>query len=158
LVKAANRAGGIDNITVVVLDAVGEDGDPIGGRRVAPPSRRTVGRWGLRAGLTLLVVIVALFGVRWWLDRQWYVGAAGESVAIYQGIPLTILGFDLGHPVEVHKDVPAKEVRALKQKYPDFDDGVTATDRADAMSIVDQMELDVVAARNAAQNGGGSGP
>jgi len=72
LVKAANRAGGIDNITVVVLDAIGEEGDPRGGsgRRVAPPSRRTLGRWGIRAGLTLLVLIVALFGSRWWLDRQ----------------------------------------------------------------------------------------
>ena len=28
LIKAANRAGGIDNITVVVLDAIGEDDDP----------------------------------------------------------------------------------------------------------------------------------
>ena len=30
LIKAANRAGGIDNITVVVLDAIGEDDDPVG--------------------------------------------------------------------------------------------------------------------------------
>ncbi len=28
LVKAANRAGGIDNITVLVLDAHAEEGDP----------------------------------------------------------------------------------------------------------------------------------
>jgi hypothetical protein len=141
-----------------VLDAIGEEGDPRGGRRVAPPSRRTLGRWGLRAGLTLLVVIVALFGARWWLDRQWYVGPAGESVAIYQGIPLTILGYDLGHPVEVQKDVPAREVRALKQKYPDFDEGITAPDRATALGIIDQMERDVVAARKAARDAGGNGP
>ena len=159
LVKAANRAGGIDNITVVVLDAVGEEGDPGGGgRRVAAPSRRTIARWGLRAGLTLLVLIVALFGARWWLDRQWYVGPAGESVAIFQGIPLTILGYDLGHPVEVHKDVPAREVRALKQKYPNFDEGITAPDRATALDYVDQMERDVAAARKAAQDAGGNGP
>jgi serine/threonine protein phosphatase PrpC len=96
LVKAANRAGGIDNITVVVLDAIGEEGGSDGGgggRRVAPPSRRTLSRWGLRAGITLLVLIVALFGVRWWLDRQWYVGPAGQSAAIYQrGLGPTFLG------------------------------------------------------------------
>ena len=156
LVKAANRAGGIDNITVVVLDAIAEDGDPVGGgRRVAPPSRRTIGRWGLRAGLTLLVLIVALFGARWWLDRQWYVAPAGESVAIYQGIPLTILGYDLGHQVEVHRDVPAKEVRALEQKYPNLDQGITATDRAVALDIIDQMKLDVTAARKTARSGSG---
>ena len=52
LVKAANRAGGIDNITVVVLDAIGEEDESGGGaRRVAPPSGRTLSRWGLRAGV-----------------------------------------------------------------------------------------------------------
>ena len=158
LVKAANRAGGIDNITVVVLDAIGEEGDPSGGRRVAPPSRRTVGRWGLRAGLTLLVLVVVLFGARWWLDRQWYVAPAGESVAIYQGIPLTILGYDLGHPVEIRKDVPATEVRDLEDTYPQFDQGIPVTDREDGARLIDQMERDVVKARAAAKSAGGSGP
>jgi protein phosphatase len=155
LVKAANRAGGIDNITVVVLDAIGEDGDTVGGgRRVARPSRRTVGRWGLRAGLTLLVLIVALFAMRWWLDRQWYVGPAGRSVAIYQGIPLTILGFDLGHPVEVHKDVPAAEVRDLGT-YAGFDEGIPVIDREDGEKRINQMKQDVAEARAAAKNSGG---
>lgn len=157
LVKAANRAGGIDNITVVVLDAIGEDGDPVGGgRRVAPPSGRTIGRWGLRAGLTLLALIVALFGARWWLDRQWYVGPAGESVAIYQGIPLTILGYDLGHPVEVHKDVSAGDVRDLADTYQGFDDGISVTDREDGARLIDQMGRDVAKARAAANGGGGA--
>jgi PPM family protein phosphatase len=157
LVKAANRAGGIDNITVVVLDAIGEDGDPVGGgRRVAPPSGRTIGRWGLRAGLMLLALIVALFGARWWLDRQWYVGPAGESVAIYQGIPLTILGYDLGHPVEVHKDVSAGDVRDLADTYQGFDDGISVTDREDGARLIDQMERDVAKARAAAKSGGGA--
>jgi PPM family protein phosphatase len=160
LVKAANRAGGIDNITVVVLDAIGEEGDPAGGggRRVAPPSRRTLGRWGLRAGLTLLVLIVALFGARWWVDRQWYVGPAGESVAIYQGIPLTILGYDLGHPVEVHKDVPAKEVRDLADTYQGFDEGIPVIDREDGARLIEAMKQSVLAARAAAKDAGGNGP
>jgi serine/threonine protein phosphatase PrpC len=157
LVKAANRAGGIDNITVVVLDAIAEDGDPVGGgRRVAPPSGRTIGRWGLRAGLTLLALIVALFGARWWLDRQWYVGPAGESVAIYQGIPLTILGYELGHPVEVHKDVAAGDVRDLADTYQGFDDGISVTDREDGGRLIDQMERDVAKAQAAAKSGGGA--
>jgi serine/threonine protein phosphatase PrpC len=158
LVKAANRAGGIDNITVVVLDAVGEDSDAGGGRRVAPPSRRTLGSWGLRAGLALLVLVVVLFGARWWLDRQWYVGPAGESVAIYQGIPLTILGYDLGHPVEVHKDVPAKEVSDLADTYQGFDEGISVTDRKDGAQLIDRMKESVLAARVQDAGGGGSGP
>lgn len=157
LVKAANRAGGIDNISVVVIDAIGEDGEVTKGRRVSPPSGRTLGRWGLRAGLALLIVIGLLFGARWWLDRQWYVGPAGESAAIFQGIPLTILGYDLGRPVEVHEDVPAEEVRALEDTYPAFDEGIPVIDRQDGTELIDKMAQDVRAARATAQDGGGGG-
>jgi serine/threonine protein phosphatase PrpC len=157
LVKAANRAGGIDNITVVVLDAIGEEGESVA-RRVAPPSGRTLSRWGLRAGLALLILIVLLFGARWWLERQWYVAPADGSVAIFQGIPLTILGYDLGHAVEIRKDVPATEVRDLKDTYPLFDEGIPVTDRQDGARLIDQMERDVLAARKAARDAAGSGP
>jgi hypothetical protein len=101
---------------------------------------------------------VVLVGARWWLDRQWYVAPAGESVAIYQGIPLTILGYDLGHPVEIRKDVPATEVRDLEDTYPQFDQGIPVTDREDGARLIDQMERDVVKARAAAKSAGGSGP
>jgi PPM family protein phosphatase len=160
LVKAANRAGGIDNITVVVLDAIGEEGEPAGAsRRVATPSRRTLVRWGLRAGLALLILVVLLFGARWWLDRQWYVGPAGESAAIYQGIPLTILGYDLGHPVEVHKDVPSEEVRdLLEQTFPEFDEGIPVIDHEDGAKLIEKMKQDLVEARAAAKSADGGGP
>jgi PPM family protein phosphatase len=157
LVKAANRAGGIDNITVVVLDAIGEEGESGGGaRRVAPPSGRTLSRWGLRAGVTLLILIVLLFGARWWVDRQWYVGPADGSVAIFEGIPLTILGYDLGHPVEVHKELPASEVRKL-ELYPAFDEGMTFGDREEASRAVQKMAEDLRAARRAARQDAGAG-
>ena len=154
LVKAANRAGGIDNISVVVLDAIGE-GDEVGGRRVVAPSGRTLGRWGLKAALVLLIVVALLVGTRVWLDRQWYVGPADGSVAVFQGIPLTVLGYDLGHPVEVHRDLPADEIRALEEKYAAFDEGITAADRDEALLIVEQMEKDLREARQDAGAGGG---
>jgi protein phosphatase len=159
LVKAANRAGGIDNISVVVIDAIGE-GDEAGGRRVAPPSKRTLARWGLRAGLAFLVVIVLLFSARWWLDRQWYVGPSDGSVAIFQGMPLTILGYDLGQPVEVHTDLPAGEIRGLEEKYPTFEEGIPVGDREEAIDLLEQMEVDLRIARQAAQQdaGGGGNP
>ena len=156
LVKAANRAGGIDNISVVVIEAIAEGDEATGTRRrVAAPSPSTVRRWGLRAGLTLLIAIVVLFGIRWWVDRQWYVGPSGESVAVFQGIPLTLLGYDLGHPVEVHEDVRADQVRDLGT-YDTFDDGISVEDRADGEKLIEQMALDVRVARD--QGGGGTDP
>jgi PPM family protein phosphatase len=140
LVKAANRAGGIDNISVVVLAAVGEGGEAPDRppRRVTAPSPSTVRRWGLRAGLTLLIALVVLFGIRWWADRQWYVGPSDGSVAVFQGIPLTILGFDLGHPVEVHEEVRADQVRDLGT-YGGFDEGIPVEDRADGAEFIASM-------------------
>src|SRR5687768_15757737 len=141
LVKAANRAGGIDNISVVVLAAVGEGDetpDRPARRGIAATSPRTVGRWGLRAGLTLLIALVVLFGIRWWADRQWYVGPSDGSVAVFQGIPLTVLGFDLGHPVEVHEEVRADQVRDLGT-YEGFDDGIAVEDRADGAEVIASM-------------------
>ena len=156
LVKAANRAGGIDNISVVVLEARAEGDEATGTRRrVAPLSPSTVRRWGLRAGLAILIAIVVLFGLRWWVDRQWYVGPSGESVAVFQGIPLTVLGYDLGHPVEVHAELPAEEIRALREKYPSFDDGVPLPDRDAAEQLIEQMAEDLRIARQDQTGGGG---
>ena len=154
LVKAANRAGGIDNISVVVLEAIGEGDEATPTRRrVAAPSPANVRRWGLRAGLALLIAIVVLFGIRWWVDRQWYVGPSGESVAIFQGIPLTVLGYDLGHAVDVHEEVRADQVRDLGT-YDGFDDGIPVEDREDGAALIEQMVVDV---REAQQDEGGGG-
>ena len=162
LVKAANRAGGIDNISVVVLAAVGEGGEAPArpGRRVAAPSPSTVRRWGLRTGLTLLIALVVLFGIRWWADRQWYVGPSDGSVAVFQGIPITVLGYDLGHAVEVHEDVRADQVRELGT-YEDFDDGIPVEDRAEGVNLIASMADDLQKAeqteRDAQQDQGEGG-
>lgn len=163
LVKAANRAGGIDNISVVVLAAVGEGdeaSDRPARRGIAAPSPSTVRRWGLRAGLTLLIALVVLFGIRWWADRQWYVGPSDGSVAVFQGIPLTVLGFDLGHPVEVHEEVHADQVRDLGT-YDGFDDGIPVEDRADGAEVIASMAEAVAEAqrieRDAQQDQGQGG-
>jgi hypothetical protein len=148
-VKAANRAGGIDNISVVVLEAVGEgdEASPRPRTRVAAPSPSTVRRWGLRAGLTVLIALVVLFGIRWWADRQWYVAPSEGSVAVFQGIPLTIR---------------ADEVRDLRT-YTDFDDGIPVEGRAAGAELIASMARDVENAqrieREAEQeqgNGGGT--
>lgn len=124
LIAAANESGGEDNITVVVIDVVGEDGDPppsplpeigVGATAVraraaraaaAPqptvdtpdaPAPRTAGRTVRRALWfalpVVLVLALAIGGVGWYARRQYYVAFRGERIAVYQGVPGGVLGW-----------------------------------------------------------------
>lgn len=165
LIKAANRAGGIDNITVVVLhvlegddDAASGTGDsrstgalsfgagkrrarqvsPSGGRR---PSRATVKRWSLRAAIVAVALAAVFVLGRGYIDRQWYVGVSSGHVAVYQGIPAKPAGIALSH-VELETDIPADQAASL-QFYGELPDGITANSRDEAMAIVEQIRSDV---------------
>jgi PPM family protein phosphatase len=168
LVKAANRAGGIDNITVVILDIHDGDKGAAGGagasRRADPeersrgaastgivgPQRRgrrslvSIEKWAIRTGVVVVAVLAVFFAVRVYLDRQWYVGEADGNVAVYQGIPARFGGLRFSH-VELETDIPASEVAQLPQ-YPALSDGITANDRTEAIGIVEQIRRDLTAA------------
>ncbi len=121
LITAANRAGGIDNITVVILDihegAEDPDAEPsgsgagasrsadpeersraaastaiVGTQRGRRPSAATVKKWAIRTSVVVIAALAVFFAVRIYLDRQWYVGESNGNVAVFQGIPATIGG------------------------------------------------------------------
>jgi protein phosphatase len=167
LVRAANQAGGVDNITAVVLDlelephekggASGSARDPAGGQargsgararalRRRPHAARRIA-FGLAA--TVLVFVVAGFGARYYLDQQWYVGVANSRVAVYRGIPSEVLGFRLHHVVVV-TPLPAAEVVRL-EFYRSLSQGISAEDHAGANAIVQQMTSDLQTAQAAEQ-------
>jgi serine/threonine protein phosphatase PrpC len=120
LVDAANRAGGEDNTSVVVVDVVEVDAatspdpealaTPAATRRPmtpapdpepepsAPPPHAP---WGRRVRgvlvlfLPLVIVLgVATGGVAWYARRSYYVGFAKHRVVIYQGVPGGVLGWN----------------------------------------------------------------
>ncbi|HEX6130212.1 MAG TPA: Stp1/IreP family PP2C-type Ser/Thr phosphatase [Actinomycetota bacterium] len=191
LVRAANRAGGLDNITVVVLD-VHDDDDPAGpatdvptttvpaaigatggaagttgaatagaataategpsprptaARRPARPSRRTLVRAAIAVVAAVVVVGAGVALFRAWLDARWYVGVANDHVAIYQGIPAEILGFDLS-TVAVETDIPAEDAAALPL-YAGLADGINQNSREDAEALIDRIREDLRAERRA---------
>src|SRR6478736_59576 len=107
LVELAHHAGGIDNITIILADVVSHDGTDEatvigaaaerGGNspgtqvedeaRYDPraPHRR---RWVRPVLLLVVVVLIAGAGLAAaysWTRSQYYVGASGEQVAIFQG-------------------------------------------------------------------------
>lgn len=183
LVSSANRAGGIDNITAILL-AFDEDG---AGGDVAKPTTTSIGIAGERrattavetaperrttttldagraprvsstrpvrtralvgVGIALGVIVLGLVGLRFYLDRQWYVGVDDGHVALFRGVPETVAGFDL-HDVVTETEIRASEAEALAL-YRNLPDGITADDRESAEAIVAQIRADVAkAARRA---------
>ena len=119
LVRAANKSGGDDNITVVFFEIVGDekaektvtlppveddeqatldelDRVPViatedGRRPAAPPRRRRRGR--VLAAIVFLLVIGAAGVVLWGLWRSHFVGVEADGhVAVYQGVPWNVVG------------------------------------------------------------------
>ncbi len=157
LVRAANRAGGVDNITVVVLDIETEPGDGDAAARsgtAAGPRTRMLGLAG-RIVLGLLVLAVVLIGARVYLDRQWYVGESDGRVAVFRGIPATFAGLAFSHPVVI-TEIPAADAEAISF-YTELPDGLTANDLDGAITIVDQIRQDVTEAATPPPDGGAGG-
>ncbi|HEX6207682.1 MAG TPA: Stp1/IreP family PP2C-type Ser/Thr phosphatase [Actinomycetota bacterium] len=154
LVAMANRGGGPDNITVVVLDfAEGQEGEeepstpaaaetpaptPPPERRRRRPSLRGLLLWIL---LPLIILVGGFLLARAYVNSQWFVGVHEGSVALYRGIPAEVLGFELFTLVE-RTDLPAAEAAAL-QPYQDLGEGITADSEEDARDVIEQIEEDL---------------
>jgi len=164
LVRRANEAGGVDNITVVVLDfsddgraqdGPAQDGEAPVARPKAPaekpaqaPRRRAFPwmRMAIWAGAAVAVIVLGLVGLRAYLDTQWYVGVSEGNVAVYRGIPAEVAGFRLHHVV-VETTIPAEVAESLALYRDRLDQGITADDREAANAIVEQIRNDVEAAQ-----------
>jgi protein phosphatase len=120
LVRAANKGGGDDNITVVFFEIAGSGSDGVTERTVALPpveddedatlsdldrvppiaveehERRDEGHPGrnaIFAVVGLLVILAVLGGAVWGLWRSHFVGAEPDGhVAVYQGLPWNVVG------------------------------------------------------------------
>jgi PPM family protein phosphatase len=201
LVEETNRAGGEDNVTVVVVDFLddgrGAQGDgqgpsrallrrsngPATGEPVAVEARDEVeavvdqqpedgattarariarrdeedrGQRSRRAGrwrrITVWAAVVAalaaggLVGLRVYVDRQWYVGEANGKVAIYNGIPTEVAGFNLSH-VHSTTTIDAAEASRL-QPWKGLQDGITENSLQDAQEAVAQIMRDLARTRS----------
>jgi PPM family protein phosphatase len=157
LVRAANRAGGLDNITVLILDVLSDD-DPKAetgmdiptaspaARASAPTTSvddtsRRVKRAGISIAIALVVLVVGYTALRSWLDSQWYVGISEGKVAIFQGIPAELLGFELSS-VATTTAIDADDALAIPT-HENLEEGVNRDSLEDAEALVDQIEHDI---------------
>ena len=112
LVAAALTAGGLDNVTVVVVDVV-DDGTAEKSRRKL--AKRALGVTATLVGVLLATILVCLAFVR----GEWYLSVNGDTVGIYQGIYASVLGIPLGNLVETSAvavaDLPDSVQNQLEQ-------------------------------------------
>lgn len=112
LVAAALTAGGLDNVTVVVVDVVDDGTAEKSRRRLA---KRAFGVTATLVGMLLATILVCLAFIR----GEWYLSVNGDTVGIYQGINANVLGIPLGNLVETSAvavaDLPASVQDQLEQ-------------------------------------------
>lgn len=167
LVDEANEAGGVDNITAVVLDVVevDDDGAPDPIVLAAEPAPRVargepapdVGASGVEVprppmlrrirSVTLLVVplvlilAIAVAAVGWYARRSYYVGLDGEQVVLFRGVPGGVLGWD--PTIEERTDLVADDLGPVARKA--VADGAARGSRETAERYVERLTEQVAA-------------
>ncbi|HVF53594.1 MAG TPA: Stp1/IreP family PP2C-type Ser/Thr phosphatase [Actinomycetota bacterium] len=157
MVALANDAGGEDNITIVLLDVVG-DGDahssddppavvPAPVRREATPAepapQEPSGRFArgvLKAGiLVAALVVTGYFGLTYARDNlMWYVGVdEAGSVTIFHGMPEDIAGFDLSKQAR-RTELTAEDLPEFVRA--DLDEGHKVESLEEAESYVENLQ------------------
>ena len=96
LIDEANAAGGVDNITAIVVDVTGFTAS-----RTQRLARRTKATAGILLALLAIILGGAVLAFDYMVDHSAYLTAEDGKVAIYQGIPGEIAGMNFTKLVEV---------------------------------------------------------
>jgi protein phosphatase len=156
LVDAANAAGGEDNITAVIVEAIEDlDDEPVAAPLVdddhdgtdagAPPAkpRRRRGRTLLRVAmwaLPILLVLAVAFGfVGWYARNTYYVGTDRGRVTVFQGIKGGLLIWD--PTVEQRTDIDPGDLTQPQQE--DVQAGKKFSSRSGADAYVRRLRQGV---------------
>ncbi|MBA2326436.1 MAG: Stp1/IreP family PP2C-type Ser/Thr phosphatase [Actinobacteria bacterium] len=155
LVDTANKAGGEDNITVVILDVVA-DGSPTAAAlprddedltaEPPAPSRRDRRRRLPRAGRiarvllwvlpVVLVLGLAFTAVGWYARRTYFVDIDRARVTVFQGVPGGLLGWD----PTLEERTPIKVADLTEAERNDIDGGKRFSSRDKADAFVERLD------------------
>jgi PPM family protein phosphatase len=110
------------------LEAVEAESDPHRRRRWVRPT--------VIAGTCVVVLAGLAAGGYYWTQQQYYVGADGSNVAIYQGVHYSLAGLDLSH---VYSSEPVTVDGLPTSQQSRVDSSITATSLTDARLIVSTL-------------------
>jgi PPM family protein phosphatase len=143
LVEAANRAGGYDNITVVVVDL-----DETPARDLAPARGSANAERRTAARLLWVVAALALVGATVWgaygyAQSHAYLVDESGYVAVYRGIPGSFAGIGLDWRLQV-TDIPVRSLDLPQQAR--LREGIQFNDVEDALARVETLRAESQAA------------
>jgi PPM family protein phosphatase len=107
----------------------------------APQSRpRRRGKILISLSLLLVVLGAAAFATTTWINNSWYVGNQDGSVTIFNGPRGEVIGMELS---DVHQKTPLAVESLPEIDQVRLQEGITAKSRADAESVVRNLEAKV---------------
>lgn len=136
LVEAANRAGGYDNITAIVVDIAEAGAAPVRSARGPESATRRRAARILWLVVALAFIGAAIGGAVTYARGRAYLIDQGGYVAVYRGIPGSFAGLTLHWRVEV-SDVAVSRLDAPQQDR--LSGGVEFATLADALARVDAL-------------------
>lgn len=138
LIDQAVDAGGVDNVTVIVVDVTGFA--EVRHNKIARKTKMIIG--GVLACMALAIA-GAIFAVNYIMDNSAYLAESDGYVAIYRGIPGEAFGISFSELEEVTDVAVADLQPGLANRLKG--DGVTASSVEDARALVSSYEIEVEA-------------
>lgn len=143
LVNDAISAGGLDNVTVVVVDIVG---DAVATRkRIARRSRLW---WTFIILLLTAVIAGGCAGAYYYFSNSAYIGEQNGKVAVYTGTPGAIFGIETSQLSYV-TDVSMSDLQPGVQEH--IKQNIQVDNLNEAANLVSEYESEAKAAQEAAQ-------
>lgn len=143
LVNDAISAGGLDNVTVVVVDIVG---DAVATRkRIARRSRLW---WTFIILLLTAVIAGGCAGAYYYFSNSAYIGEQNGKVAVYTGTPGAIFGIETSQLSYV-TDVSLSDLQPGMQEH--IKQNIQVDNLNEAANLVSEYESEAKAAQEAAQ-------
>jgi protein phosphatase len=113
-----------------------------------PRRRRWLGPSFVALGVLILLAVLG-FGYTW-TQTRFYVAAAGDRVAVYNGVPQTLGPIELSHVYEV-TDIPVSNLPEFRRSQ--LESSLPASDREEAERIVEDLRGELRAVGCAPEGG-----
>jgi PPM family protein phosphatase len=139
LVEAANRAGGYDNITVVVVDLDDTPASELSANRGSAQAGRRMAARALWVVAALALVSATVWGAYSYASSRAYLIDESGYVAVYRGIPGSFAGIGLNWRVQV-TDVAVQGLDVPQQAR--LQDGIPFAALSDALDSVASLRAE----------------